>query len=404
MVQEDIVCISTSEWDFLWTRKQRLMARLAKHGNRVLYVDPCYASRSERLRPGVGLGFAYGSHVRNVSENLWVMQPPFPLPLGRFQWSRTLSDLRLASGIRQFLPDHGFQRPLLWIYPPTALGLVHRIPHGLLIYEVVDDYAEYPTYDEAMRNYIRQCETKMLKMADLVFVTSGELLKGREEINRNIFVSPNGVDIELFARAQDPSVEVPDDIRGISRPILGFVGGIAPWTDLDMVLEVALRKPNWSIVLIGPVASGLDLKRLDSVKNVHLLGRRPAELLPSYLKGMDVCLNLFKRTPLTRAVNPLKVYEYLAAGKPVVSTPMPEVEKFDGLVLIGRDVESFVLAIEQALNSPHGSSLIKARMKSVAPYSWKHIFDEVISKVNEGIQQFPGRVHCRSISGTARAK
>ena len=400
IANEDIVCISTSNWDFLWTRKQHLMARLARQGNRVLYVDPCYAGRSERLRPKEGYRAAYGSQVRQVSENLWVMTPPLSLPLGRFHWSRNLSDRWLAKRMRQFLSEHGFQRPLLWIYPPTALGLVHRIPHGLLIYEVVDEYAEYPTYDEAMRNYIRECETKMLKMADLVFVTSGELLKGREEINSNVFVSPNGVDLELFSKAQDPNIEVPDDIRGISRPVLGFVGGIAPWTDLDMVLEVALRKPSWSIVLIGPIAPGLDLKRLDGVKNVHFLGRRPAELLPSYLKGMDVCLNLFKRTPLTRAVNPLKVYEYLAAGKPVVSTPMPEVEKFGDVISIGWDVESFVSAVECALDLSNRPDRIKERMEAVACFSWGHIFGEVIMRVLEHQRGVSQKSSCGGTRGT----
>lgn len=379
----DIICISTSAWDFLWTRKQRLMARLAKQGNRVLYVDPPYASRSDRLRPKEGYRAAYGTCVRQVSENLWVMTPPRSFPLGRFHWSRNLSDRRLAGGIRKFLSAKRFHLPIVWIYWPTTMVLLERIAHKLLIYEAVDDIAEYPTFDDGMRRHLRQCETEMVKRADLVFVTSPKLLKGRAELNPNIFVSSNGVDVQLFSTVQDPNVGVPGDLKSLPRPILGFIGGIAPWTDLDMAVEVALRKPNWSIVLIGPVASDLDLKRFDGVKNVHFLGRRPAELLPSYLKGIDVCLNLFKRTPLTRAVNPLKVYEYLAAGKPVVSTPMPEVDKFGDLVWIGKDAESFVSMAEEALLTGDDPLQIKRRTEAAAEFSWDRIFDDVILKVVE---------------------
>ena len=379
----DIVCVSTSEWDFLWTRKQRLMALLAKQGHRVLYVDPCYAGRSDRFRPQNGLREAYGSRTRQIAENLWVMKPPFRLPLGRFQWSRSLTNVRFCNGIQHFLDERAFRLPILWIYPPTAIGLVDRIPHRTLIYEVVDDYAEYPSFGETMRQYIRRCEGEILNRADLVFVTSEELLPGRAEVNPNIFVSPNGVDFELFSQAQNPSLEVPQDIRCLPRPILGFVGGIAPWTDLDMVFEVALRKADWSFVLIGPVAPGLDVARFNGVKNVHFLGRRSPEVLPAYLKGMDVCLNLFTKGPLTRAVNPLKVYEYLAAGKAVVSTPMPEVNKFAELVLIGQNADSFVSAIDRALSCSDDPERIKARMESVTTYSWDRIFDEVMMRVME---------------------
>jgi len=363
------------------------MALLAERGNRVLYVDPCYASRSERLRPKHGYRNAYAARVRQVSENLWVMTPPLSFPLGRFRLSRTLSDVWLARGVLQFMREKGFGRPLLWIYPPTVVNVVDEIPHRTLIYEVVDDYAEYPTHDPATRRYIRECEREMLKRADLVFVTSKELLPGRSELNPNAFLSPNGVDIELFSKAQDPSLGIPEDIRKVPRPILGFVGGIAPWTDLDMVLEVALRKPSWSIVLIGPVDPGINLRRFEGVKNIHFLGRQPAEMLPGYLKGIDVCLNLFRKIPLTRAVNPLKVYEYLAAGKPVVSTPMPEVQKFGRLVSIGHDPDSFIAAIQRALTSTDDPAIIETRQRAVAAFSWDRIFDEVMSRVIELIPE-----------------
>jgi len=391
IAQEDIVCISTSEWDFLWTRKQRLMARLAKQGNRVLYVDPAYASRSERLGPKKGYRVAYGTHVRQVSESLWVMTPPLSLPFGRFHWSRNLSDRWLAKEIREFLAEQRFRLPILWIYWPITIALLERIPYKLLIYEAVDDIAEYPTFDAAMRRFIRECETEIVKRADLVFVTSPELLKRRAELNPNIFVSSNGVDVQLFSTAQDPTVDVPNDLRGLPRPILGFIGGIAPWTDLDLAIEVALRKPNWSIVLIGPVDSGIDIERFNGVKNVHFFGRRPPELLPSYLKGIDVCLNLFKRTPLTQAVNPLKVYEYLAAGKPVVSTPMPEVEKFGEMVSVADSPDAFVDEIERAIACRAHPEQIKRRVEAVGPYSWDAIFDQAMAQVDRQLQKVAGR-------------
>ena len=143
----------------------------------------------------------------------------------------------------------------------------------------------------------------------------------------------------------------------------------------------------------------LNLERFGGVNKVHLLGRQPPEILPSHLKGMDVCLNLFKRTPLTRAVNPLKVYEYLAAGKPVISTPMREVDKFGELVLISQDAESFISAVERALSWSDDSEQIKGRMQVVASYSWERIFDEVMTRMIELQNRVPDRSSCGGTRG-----
>jgi len=139
------------------------------------------------------------------------------------------------------------------------------------------------------------------------------------------------------------------------------------------------------------VDSGIDIERFNGVKNVHFFGRRPPELLPSYLKGIDVCLNLFKRTPLTQAVNPLKVYEYLAAGKPVVSTPMPEVEKFGEMVSVADSPDAFVDEIERAIACRAHPEQIKRRVEAVGPYSWDAIFDQAMAQVDRQLQKVAGR-------------
>jgi glycosyltransferase involved in cell wall biosynthesis len=188
---------------------------------------------------------------------------------------------------------------------------------------------------------------------------------------------PNGVEPGHFAKALQEDTSVPDDIRDISTPIVGFIGNIIYWLDFELIRHLALERPAYSFVFIGPVASQSDVSILSELPNVHFLGYRPYANLPNYLKAFDVCINPFKVDALSASVDPLKVYEYLAAGKPVVSVDMPAMSRFGGAVFTATDRSMFLELLDNAINNSRDVSLIAKRVSCASQHSWENRFDQV---------------------------
>ena len=178
--------------------------------------------------------------------------------------------------------------------------------------------------------------------------TSSALQEAKQPLNPNTIFVPHGVDYEHFSRAVTEDLPVPPDIANIPHPRLGFIGLIRDWVDLDLLAEVARRRPDWHIVMIGD--STVDLAPYRSLSNMHFLGRKSYAELPAYCRQFDVGLIPFKLNELTRAVNPIKLREYLAAGLPVVSTPLPEVALYERLVNLADSPEGFVRGVAAGLN------------------------------------------------------
>jgi glycosyltransferase involved in cell wall biosynthesis len=179
-------------------------------------------------------------------------------------------------------------------------------------------------------------------MADLVVTTSEPLCQARQQFNPHTEWIPNGVDFDHFARPVEPAPEV----RRGGRPVVGFLGALAEWVDFDLLASVARRRPDWDLVLVGPgrVPAGLA-----SLPNVRLLGPRPYAEAPRYLAAMDVALIPFRVDPVTRAADPIKVYEYLASGVPVVATALPALERLRDVVRLSRSPDDMALQIGEAL-------------------------------------------------------
>ncbi len=213
-----------------------------------------------------------------------------------------------------------------------------------MLYYCVDDFASFSGYD---REQVLRDEAELCRQADLVITTSTALQQAKQSLNPNTILVPHGVDYEHFSKALSNNLPIPEDIQDIPRPILGFFGLIRDWVDLDLLASVARERPDWHFVLLGD--SMVDLTPYRSLPNMHFLGRKPYEDLPAYCRQFDVGLIPFKVNELTRAVNPIKLREYLAAGLPVVSTPLPEVKLYHHLVRISDTPEAFAAAIESAL-------------------------------------------------------
>jgi len=375
---QDILCLSSQDWNDLWTRKQRFMQRFARQGNRVLYVEaPASWVSLGLLRADWRRPFRWLAGPRRLEANLYVATPPLFVPF--FQISRGLNWLNTAlllPVLRRWVRALGFQRPILWTYNPHSEGLVGKLGDRFTVYECVDELSSAKGL--VRPEVVRDQETRLIQKAGLVIVTHENLYRSKRALAREIALIPNGAEVDHFRQASLPETRVPLEMQAIPRPIVGFVGMIQYWIDMDLLRFLALSRPTWSFVLVGPRGRLARVEKLEGLPNVYLLGRKRYEDLPGYLKAFDVCLNPYVVDDTALHCSPLKLYEYLATGKPVVSVDMPEARKFDGVVRIGRDYEDILRLAQEAVDAKgEADGLVAARIRAVEPHSWDHRFQQM---------------------------
>jgi glycosyltransferase involved in cell wall biosynthesis len=264
--------------------------------------------------------------------------------------------------VKRAMRGLGFRRPMNWVFNPAASLVAGALGEDLLIYYCVD---EYTAFSGVPAQSLVEMERTLLSKADIVFVSAEKLYESKRPLNPNTHLIRHGVDFNHFRKALDADTEVPEEIKRLPRPVIGYFGLIADdWIDLDLLVHVARQFPDASLVMVGKVT--MDVEPLKRLPNVHFLGRKPYDSLPAYSKGFDVALIPFPINEATLNSNPLKAREYLAAGLPVISTAIPEVEVL-GQCRIGRDHESFVDEIRLALREPGPRS---ERSETVRGESW----------------------------------
>jgi glycosyltransferase involved in cell wall biosynthesis len=323
----DIVCVGFADWDTeLWTNQHHLMSRLARE-NRVLFVEslglrqPQLAGKDvkrilRRLRRGVA--------PPRPADGLHVLSP-LVIPLHRFAVVRALNRRLLPFLVRRAARRLGLRRPILWAYVPQAEALLDALDPSLVVYHCVDDIAAQPGIDGAS---FRASETRFARRADLVLASAPSLAARMRTLNGNVLDAPNVADTALFARAlEDGPVDAALDT--LPRPRIVFTGAVvATKLDVPLLVELARARPTWSFALVGPVGVGdprTDVSALATEPNLHLLGARRYDELPDVLRGADIGLIPYARNELTDGIFPMKVYEYLAAGLPVVATELPSI-------------------------------------------------------------------------------
>lgn len=384
--QFDIVCISTQEWNDLWTRKQRFMRHLAQQGHRVLYIE-----RQLHL-----IGYLHNFKMQwrrifqwlrkpeEIEPNLFLGSPPLLLPFFlMFPIINRLNTKILIPFIQYQMRSLGIKNPILWIYPLNAVELVKTLDERLVIYDCVDEWSAFKGLlrQEVMQMY----ERHLIQVADITITTMPELFKARQAWANKIYLIPNAAEIEHFAKAQDSETEIPGDIAAIRQPIIGFVGSMQYWLDYDLLRYVAQARPEWSFVFIGPIGHLASIEKIESLPNIFLLGARPYQSLPNYIKAFQVCINPFKVDALANGCDPLKSYEYLAAGKPIVSVDMPAVHGFNDLVRIGSGPEEFLREIEAALTE--GDTRTKERLLLAKQHTWQARFAQIDAILAEALRE-----------------
>ncbi len=299
------------------------------------------------------------------------------VPLHRFGLVRRLNRALLLWTLRRLLRRQGIREPVTWFVVPHLAAVAGRLGDRLSVYYCIDDYASLPDVDAAA---VRAMDDELTRRADLVFVASETLLAGKSRLNPQTHLSPHGVDLDHFVRAQDPALEVPADASCLPRPVIGFFGLIESWIDLGLVDWLAERRPGWTFLMIGRLA--VPEAEIPRRPNLVYLGRRPYESLPAYGKVFSAALIPYRLTPQVLHANPLKLREYLAMGKPIVSVSTPEIEKFRAHVRIGRTREELLAHLDAAVESGLTRAEVEAQTALASTMTW----DATLRRVQERVE------------------
>lgn len=364
---KQIVCLATSPWYPIPTRKQQVMSRIKDA--EILYFDPSATVIAPlRDKSAKELMKKYRQPAVKPQENISVYSLPPVLPFFyKVRAINRLNQKRIARYIRKKMQEHGFEKPLLWVYSPVTVDAVDFIPHSGLVYDCVDRHSAYgglmnPQQVDAM-------ELELAAKTDQCFATADSLAERLSQAQPETAFIPNGANFERFVKAIDPQ-PLPEDMKDIPHPIFGFVGALQSCIEYGFVQHAAKTHPDWHFVWIGKEKPGVDLTELRSMPNCHFLGMKPNEKLPEYIAHFDACLNLFAKSDLSKDVSPLKFYEYLATGKPIVSTRQPDqVMQFENLIEIADTEEGFVQACESALADANRQRT-EARIEEGRKSSW----------------------------------
>lgn len=313
---------------------------------------------------------ALAEPVREVETNIFVLNP-FAVPAYGSSAIVRFNRRLLVRQIKKALRRLSFENVVNMVFNPAAGMIVGKLGERELIYYCVDEYTAFT----GVSHGLRQIEEDLFRRSDLVIVSAQKLYDEKKQFNANTHLIRHGTDVEHFRRALDPNLAVPADIKDLPHPIIGFHGLLADWIDYELIRKIAEHFAAGSVVLIGKttVDAGHKIKVLDDLPNVHRLGRKPYADLPAYCKAFDVAINPFAINELTLAANPLKVREYLAAGRPVVSTDIPEVRVLANCHA-AKDHADFISGIERALGEGRDRREIS---ESVRGESWEARVDEL---------------------------
>ncbi len=347
----DLVCFSHLRWDFVYQRPQHLLSRCAQK-RRVFFIEEAIASPDE----------SYWLSVSQRDSGVWVVVPHLP---GNLSEAQAISLHQLL--LNTLFTEAQIQAPILWYYTPMAVPFTHQLKASAIIYDCMDELSAF----KGAHPELQTREALLFELADLVFTGGRSLYEVKQHQHHSVHAFPSSIDVTHFAQARTLTEE-PSDQATIPHPRLGFYGVVDERMDLDLLDGIAKARPDWHLVIIGPVVK-IDPATLPRHSNIHYLGGKSYQELPHYLAGWDVALLPFARNESTRFISPTKTPEYLAAGKPVVSTSIRDVVRPYGeekLVDIADTVPAFVDAIAAALEQEQRHA------------AWLHRVDDFLSQTS----------------------
>jgi hypothetical protein len=383
MAADNIVCFA-KDWDECPTSNNHVMEELAKT-RRVLWLNsigtrvPRFSSRRD-LKKILGKLRSFVAGPKRVRENMWVYTP-IVLPLPHNRLAKKINEYLLRLALRRLRHKLGMNAFQLWTFLPNAADYVGKLGEAIAVYYCVDDWAKFNYLDGAR---IAEEERRLIAKADLVFTAAQSLATERRPLNIETHLARHGVNHALFATALDDKTLVPPDAAALPRPLLGFFGTLQDWVDFRLIRYLAEQHPEWSIALIGPALT--DVSSLDGLKNIHLLGAKPHSILPNYCKAFSVGIIPYHVNDRLLHVNPLKMREYLSAGLPVVSVPLPEVEEYRSHCAIARTHEEFKQSVEVVLSSD-SIQLRRERSRAMSTETWEHTTARVTAHIRRVLER-----------------
>jgi glycosyltransferase involved in cell wall biosynthesis len=362
----NIICFA-NDWTGDPLSKKQVMRRLAQK-HKILWINSVNNRRPQLagkdLRRILQKIAEFRRGLTKVEEQIWVLTPLY-LPFHGVRLVRAANRKLLGWQIRRAARRLGLAEPITWTFLPNTADVVGNLGERCIVYHCVDEYAAFSDAGSE----VRFREQELLEKSNLVIVCSDYLKEGKRRLNAHTHLVTHGVDFAHFSRAATESTSIPSELRELPRPILGFHGLLADWVDLKIIREIASLRANWSIVLVG--RADTNLSPIENISNICVLGHRPYERLPEYLHAFDVAILPFVCNELTFNSNPLKLREYLAAGLPVISAPLPEAAKFGDRLTLASTAQEYVDAIERLLaKGETGPSL--ARSLQMEKESWDH--------------------------------
>ena len=370
MARLDVICFGGEDW---WYHNRghtdmQLMRRFASNGT-VLYVNSIVM---QKLNLGHSRKFVQRlvrktksifNGLKKNEEGFWVYSP-FSLPVQHIKPMKPLNEMLLGSQIKHVKNKIGIESPVVWVACPPACDLAIKMKKRKLVYQRTDRFEDFPNVDVEL---VKSFDRKLKASADLTIFVNSELFNEEASQCKRAYYLDHGVDFDMFSSPVKTDSE-PSDLSEIPGPRIGFIGSIDDCNpDIDFLGKVADLLPDLSFVVVG--REQMDCSVLKARKNIWMLGQKQYELVPEYGKRFDVLLLPLKQSRWAQAVNPLKLKEYLAMGKPVVSTPFPELEKYSDVVYEAQTPDIFAGYIRTALSESNGDFIQKRRDK-VRNASW----------------------------------
>ena len=384
----NIVMLSTAEWDNpFWTNKQHTACSLAEAGHRVFYIeslglrspDAGHARDWKRLFKRLLRAFLLPKKVRS---NLWVWSP-LVIPAASSTLSQNINKVLFSITLGFYRYLYSFRSAVLWTYNPLSLLYIKPKLFNALIYHCVDEISAQPGMNQQL---IQAQERELCSLADHVFVTSSSLYSSRSQWTKYITYFPNVVDSDHFCREQSVAAPIPSEFESIPEPRLVFVGALSSYkVDFKLIQKLAINRPNFSIVLIGLIGEGdprTSINGLLDIKNIYLLGPKPYKELPRLMHFSSVGLLPCVLNQYTRAMFPMKFFEYLAAGLPVVSTRLPSLEEFSDYMHFANTADEFAFEIDAILSDSSPVDELKVK-KLVSLYSYRKRTEKMIKTIEQ---------------------
>jgi glycosyltransferase involved in cell wall biosynthesis len=359
----EIICYCHLRWNFVYQRPQHLMSRFAQQGRVFIVEEPVFDAEISYLEKTA------------KDENLQILVPHLPVGLSEKEiineQQLLLSSWFLASGIQQYIA---------WYYTAMMLPLGESLPSAeLIVYDCMDELSAFKNAPAT----IKEKEKQLLEKADLVFTGGYSLYEAKKHLHHNIHPFPSSIDKAHFSKARNITSE-PADQAAIPHPRIGFFGVIDERMNIDLLHQIAVARPDWHLVVIGPVVK-IDPATLPTAPNIHYMGSRSYDELPAYLSGWDTALIPFALNESTQFISPTKTPEYLAGGVPVVSTSIQDVVNpyaDEELVFIADTAEDFIVGIECSFNLRNNVQWLKEVDDFLSNTSWDITWNGMMTLIN----------------------